>query len=75
MEIAMRKINGRKHFRLLTRDFPLRPNEQLEVHFLQVCLMKNGECFDIGEFQITIFVQNKLNELALSFKLPTYYTI
>jgi len=61
MELAMHKINGRKCFRLLSKDFPLRPNEQLQVHFMQVCLMNKGECFEIGESQITIFVHSKLN--------------
>ncbi|GFG31174.1 hypothetical protein Cfor_09645, partial [Coptotermes formosanus] len=49
MELAMHKINGGKYFRLLSKDFPLRPNEQLEVHFMQVCLMNEGECFDVED--------------------------
>jgi hypothetical protein len=74
MELAMHKINGGKYFRLLSKDFPLRPNEQLEVHFMQVCLMNEGECFDVGEFQITIFAHSKLSEIMLSLKLAICYT-
>ena len=73
MELAMHKINGRKYFHLLSQDFPLRPNEQLEVHFMQVCLMNKGECFDVGESQITMFVQSKLHKLVLGFKLTICY--
>ena len=72
MELAMHKINGHKYFRLLSKDFLLRPNEQLEVHFMQVCLMNKGECFNVGESQITIIVHR--NELVLGFKLTTCYT-
>jgi hypothetical protein len=73
MELATHKINGHKYFRLLSKDFPLRPNEQLDVHFTQVCLMNKGECFNVGESQITIFVHSKLNELVLGFILTICY--